>query len=79
MNNRELEIKAYNIRKNAVTAVYSASSGHPGGSLSSADLMAVLYFDEMNIDPKNPKPDFLTRRSLRPSAILTQGFRGIPI
>ncbi len=55
MNNRELEIKAYNIRKNAVTAVYSASSGHPGGSLSSADLMAVLYFDEMNIDPKNPK------------------------
>lgn len=55
MNNKELEIKAYNIRKNAVTAVYSASSGHPGGSLSSADLMAVLYFDEMNIDPKNPK------------------------
>lgn len=41
--------------KNAVTAVYSASSGHPGGSLSSADLMAVLYFDEMNVDPKNPK------------------------
>ena len=54
MNNKELEIKAYNIRKNAVTAVYSASSGHPGGSLSSADLMAVLYFDEMNVDPKNP-------------------------
>lgn len=55
MNNKELEIKAYNIRKNAVTAVYSASSGHPGGSLSSADLMAVLFFDEMNVDPKNPK------------------------
>ena len=55
MNNKELEIKAHNIRKNAVTAVYSASSGHPGGSLSSADLMAVLYFDEMNVDPKNPK------------------------
>lgn len=55
MDNRALEIKAYNIRKNAVTAVYSASSGHPGGSLSIADLMAVLYFDEMNIDPKNPK------------------------
>lgn len=54
MNNRELEIKAYNIRKDTVTAVYSASSGHPGGSLSSADLMAVLYFDEMNVDPKNP-------------------------
>lgn len=55
MDNRALEIKAYNIRKNAVTAVYSASSGHPGGSLSIADLMAVLYFDEMNIDPKTPK------------------------
>lgn len=55
MDNKQLEIKAYNIRKNAVTAVYSASSGHPGGSLSIADLMAVLYFDEMNVDPKNPK------------------------
>lgn len=55
MDNKQLEIKAYNIRKNAVTAVYSASSGHPGGSLSIADLMAVLYFDELNIDPKNPK------------------------
>lgn len=54
MNNKDLEIKAYNIRKNAVTAVYSASSGHPGGSLSIADLMAVLYFDEMNVDPENP-------------------------
>lgn len=54
MNNKELEIKAYNIRKNAVTAVYSASSGHPGGSLSASDMMAVLYFDEMNVDPKNP-------------------------
>lgn len=55
MDNKQLEIKAYNIRKNAVTAVYSASSGHPGGSLSIADLMAVLYFDEMNVDPQNPK------------------------
>lgn len=54
MNNKELEIKAYNIRKNAVTAVYSAASGHPGGSLSIADLMAVLYFEAMNIDPENP-------------------------
>lgn len=54
MNNKELEIKAYNIRKNAVTAVYSAASGHPGGSLSIADLMAVLYFEAMKIDPKNP-------------------------
>ncbi|MDP4132390.1 MAG: transketolase [Bacillota bacterium] len=54
MHNKELEIKAYNIRKNALTAVYSAASGHPGGSLSIADLMAVLYFDELNIDPADP-------------------------
>ena len=58
MDNAGLARVAYKIRKNAVTAVYSAASGHPGGSLSIADIMSVLYFDEMNIDPKNPKnPD----------------------
>lgn len=58
MNNTELELTAYKIRRDAVTAVHSAASGHPGGSLSIADILAVLYFDEMNIDPKNPKnPD----------------------
>jgi len=58
MNNTQLELTAYKIRKHAIDAVYSASSGHPGGSLSIADILSVLYFDEMNIDPKNPKnPD----------------------
>lgn len=58
MNNTELELTAYKIRRDAVTAVHSAASGHPGGSLSIADILAVLYFDEMNIDPNNPKnPD----------------------
>lgn len=52
---RELKIIANKIRKNALTAVYSASSGHPGGSLSIADLLSVLYFEVMRIDPKNPK------------------------
>lgn len=52
---RELETVAYKIRRDALTAVYSAQSGHPGGSLSIADVLAVLYFEEMNIDPKNPK------------------------
>ena len=52
---RELAIISDKIRKNALTAVYSASSGHPGGSLSIADLLSVLYFEVMNIDPKNPK------------------------
>ena len=58
MNNLELEKMANEIRKDIVTAVHSAKSGHPGGSLSSADIFTYLYFEEMNIDPKNPKkPD----------------------
>lgn len=55
LNNTQLELIAYKIRKHAVTAVHSASSGHPGGSLSIADILSVLYFDEMKIDPKDPK------------------------
>ncbi len=51
----ELAIIANKVRKNALTAVYSAASGHPGGSLSIADVMTLLYFEVMNIDPKNPK------------------------
>ncbi len=53
----ELELKktANEVRKNIVTAVYHAHSGHPGGSLSAADILTYLYFEEMNIDPKNPK------------------------
>ena len=58
MNNLELEKLANEIRKSIVTAVHSAKSGHPGGSLSSADIFTYLYFKEMNIDPKDPKnPD----------------------
>ncbi len=54
----ELSIIANKVRKNALTAVYSAKSGHPGGSLSIADVLTYLYFEAMNIDPKNPKnPD----------------------
>lgn len=54
----ELAIIANKVRKNALTAVFSASSGHPGGSLSIAEVLTLLYFDVMNIDPKNPKdPD----------------------
>ncbi|MCQ2533341.1 MAG: transketolase [Clostridia bacterium] len=54
MNNNELAIMATKVRKGIVTAVYSASSGHPGGSLSAADMYTYLYFERMNIDPKNP-------------------------
>lgn len=55
MNNLELENMANEIRKDIVTAVHSAKSGHPGGSLSSADIFTYLYFEEMNVDPANPK------------------------
>ncbi len=55
MDKIKLAAVANEIRKGALTAVYSASSGHPGGSLGIADIMAYLYFEEMNVDPKNPK------------------------
>ena len=48
---------AKKIRKGIIEAVYSGQSGHPGGSLSIADIMAVLYFYEMNINPENPKDE----------------------
>ncbi len=54
---RELEVTAMKIRKNALTGIYHASSGHPGGSLSIADVLSVLYFEIMNVDPKNPKDE----------------------
>lgn len=54
MNTLELKKLANEVRKGIVTATHSAKSGHPGGSLSAADLYTYLYFEEMNIDPKNP-------------------------
>ena len=55
MDINNLKKSANEIRKGIVTAVYNAKSGHPGGSLSSADIMTYLYFEEMNIDPADPK------------------------
>lgn len=55
MTNLELQKTANEVRKDIVTAVHSAKSGHPGGSLSAADMFTYLYFEEMNIDPKDPK------------------------
>lgn len=54
MDNLELRRRANDVRKGIVTAVYSAKAGHPGGSLSSADVFTFLYFEEMDIDPKEP-------------------------
>lgn len=55
MNTLELQKQANEIRKSMITAIHSAKSGHPGGSLSAAEIFTYLYFEEMNIDPKNPQ------------------------
>ena len=58
MSDEELKKVANEVRRGIVTGVHAAKSGHPGGSLSAADVFTYLYFEEMNIDPKNPnKPD----------------------
>ncbi len=58
MNKLELQKAANEVRKGIVAAVHGAKAGHPGGSLSAADIFTYLYFEEMNIDPKDPKkPD----------------------
>ena len=58
MSNLELQIKANEVRKYIVRSVHSAKAGHPGGSLSSADIFTYLYFEEMKVNPENPKdPD----------------------
>ena len=57
MNTLELQKQAVEVRKGIVESVHSAKAGHPGGSLSAADIFTYLYFEEMNIDPKNPKDE----------------------
>ena len=55
MNKLELQKTANEVRRGIITAVHGAKAGHPGGSLSAADLFTYLYFEEMNVDPKDPK------------------------
>ena len=55
MNIKELEVKATEVRLDIIRMLHAAGSGHPGGSLSSADIVTALYFDVMNIDPQQPK------------------------
>ena len=55
MEKLELQKIANEVRKDIVTAVHAAKAGHPGGSLSAAEVFTYLYFEEMNIDPKDPK------------------------
>ena len=55
MNKLELQKVANEVRKGIVTSVHAAKAGHPGGSLSAADIFTYLYFEEMNVDPKDPE------------------------
>ncbi len=79
---KDLQITACKIRMGVIDAVYAAKSGHPGGSLSSADILTYLYFKELNIDPKNPdKADrdrfVLSKGHIAPgyySALANRGF-----
>ncbi|MBQ0079654.1 MAG: transketolase, partial [Eubacterium sp.] len=70
MEIKELEQKAAEVRIGIVNALHNSGSGHPGGSLSAADIVTALYFDEMNIDPANPKMEG------RDKLILSKGHAG---
>lgn len=81
MNKLELQKTANEIRKGIVTAVHSAKAGHPGGSLSATEVFTYLYFEEMNIDPKDPKkPDrdrfVLSKGHTAPGLYSTLAHRG---
>lgn len=81
MNNLELKKIANEIRKGIVTAVYHAKAGHPGGSLSAADIFTYLYYKELNIDPADPsKPDrdrfVLSKGHVTPGLYSTLANRG---
>ena len=81
MNKLELQKTANEIRKGIITAVYSAKAGHPGGSLSAAELFTYLYFEEMNIDPENPKKEdrdrfVLSKGHTAPGLYSTLAYRG---
>ncbi len=81
MENLQLQIQANEIRKGILTAVHSAKSGHPGGSLSAADIFTYLYFEEMNIDPskeKDPNRDrfVLSKGHVAPGLYSTLAHRG---
>ena len=65
MNKLDLQKKAVDIRKGIVSSVHSAKAGHPGGSLSAADIFTYLYFEELHVDPKNPK-DIQHRVTIQP-------------
>lgn len=70
MELKALEQKAREVRTGIIEAIHNAGSGHPGGSLSAADIVTALYFDEMNVDPKDPEMEG------RDKLILSKGHAG---
>lgn len=81
MNNLELKKHANEVRKGIIIGTHSAKSGHPGGSLSAADLLTFLYFEEMNIDPKDSKKEdrdrfVLSKGHAAPGLYATMAERG---
>ena len=81
MDIKQLKITACKIRKGVIEGVFNAKAGHPGGSLSSADIFTYLYFVEMNIDPENPKDEnrdrfVLSKGHVAPGLYSTLAHRG---
>lgn len=81
MNNLELKKKANKIRQGIIASTHAAKAGHPGGSLSSADMLTYLYFEEMRIDPSNPKDEnrdrlVLSKGHIAPALYATLALRG---
>lgn len=81
MNTLELQKMAVNVRKGIIESVHAAKSGHPGGSLSAAEIFTYLYFEEMNIDPKNPMMEnrdrfVLSKGHVAPGLYAAMAYRG---
>ena len=70
MERKALEKKAAQVRAGVIKAIHSAGSGHPGGSISAADIVTALYFEEMNVDPEDPQKED------RDKFILSKGHAG---
>ena len=78
MEKLELQKIANEVRKDIVTAVHAAKAGHPGGSLSAADLFTYLYFEEMNVDPKDPERGYFPKEDLKTLRHLGSYLQGHP-
>ena len=85
MNIPELQKMTLNVRKEIIKSLHSAGAGHPGGSLSAAELFTYLYFEELNVDPKNPQKEdrdrfVLSKGHTAPGLYAALAFRGdIPV